>query len=404
MQPYNRIDGGPARMAASKQQLSPLTGIRFFLALWVVVFHQAFPDMFLGPLLPRLPEFAVSILRTGYVSVGVFFVLSGFVLSYNYSLERSWTSSQFIRFGIARFARIYPAYCVGLLLVLPFVGRSLLDDLSTESVARESLAAVLNLTLLQSWVPHLALSWNSPGWSLSAEAFFYCCFPFVGVLLWRTSSGGALLAVGALTWLVSLSAPLLVLTLRLSSLADTEATANDVGPLFTLIAFNPLLRLPEFCVGILLGRAYDRFRAINSPLLGRGYWLYLPGLILEALVIANAHSLPLVMVSNGLLLPLHALLILGLACGGGLPARWLSSRLAVFLGNISYAMYVLHFPISMWIGAVSRRLFLVRPSGLPIMLVYVLVVVGVSAVVYVAIEEPANRFLKSRLSYLQRKV
>src|SRR5579862_5200160 len=140
-------------MAANKQQLSPLTGIRFYLALWVVVFHQAYANMFLGQLLPRLPEFAVSILRTGYVAVDVFFVLSGFVLSYNYSLEKSWTFSQFVRFGIARFARIYPAYCVGLLLVLPFVGASLLNDLSPSSVVTQLLAAILNLTLLQSWVP-----------------------------------------------------------------------------------------------------------------------------------------------------------------------------------------------------------------------------------------------------------
>src|SRR5689334_15839214 len=97
-----------------RPQLRPLTSIRFFLALWVVVFHQALPGSYIGSWAASSAGPAFGFLRTGYVAVGVFFVLSGFILSYNYSLNTSWSRQQVVRFAVARFARIYPAYGVGL--------------------------------------------------------------------------------------------------------------------------------------------------------------------------------------------------------------------------------------------------------------------------------------------------
>src|ERR1035437_1893487 len=100
---------------AIKPQLPSLTGLRFFLALWVVVFHLTSPGGPLGPTVATSPAWICGLVRTGYVAVGVFFVVSGFVLSYNYPLGRRWSSREMASFGIARFARIYPAYFLGLL-------------------------------------------------------------------------------------------------------------------------------------------------------------------------------------------------------------------------------------------------------------------------------------------------
>jgi peptidoglycan/LPS O-acetylase OafA/YrhL len=106
---------------ARNAQILPLTGIRFFLALWVALFHQTAPSRTLTDVIPHWPGPLFCFMRTGYVAVGVFFLLSGFVLSYSYPLRERWSAYRIVQFAIARFARIYPAYLLGLLLIAPLV-------------------------------------------------------------------------------------------------------------------------------------------------------------------------------------------------------------------------------------------------------------------------------------------
>jgi peptidoglycan/LPS O-acetylase OafA/YrhL len=384
-----------------KTQLFPLTGLRFFLALWVVIYHQTATENYLGPLMARLPGSVFCFLRTGYVAVGVFFVLSGFVLSYSHSLARRFSSSQLVSFAVARFARIYPTYCFGLLLIAPFIAVTLLGRWSAAAATTEVAKAILNWTLLQSWVPRAAFSWNAPGWSLSDEAFFYCCFPLLGIALWKLSRLRSILVVALVIWAAALVAPLIafIAPLRPFGIAPATSAPWDANPFWAnLISCNPLLRLPDFCIGILVCRIYHELRSRNSYLMGKGYWLYLPGLVLEGLALSNSNVLPLPFVQNGLLLPLHSLVILGFALGGGVFSRFLSTSPLVFLGNASYAMYIMHIPLLFWMNAVAMRLFGLKPAGLGWMLCYLVVVVCVSSVLFKFLEQPANRILKTRLS------
>jgi peptidoglycan/LPS O-acetylase OafA/YrhL len=384
-----------------KRQLLPLTGLRFFLAFWVVIYHQTSPENYLGPLMTKLPETIFCVSRTGYVAVGVFFVLSGFVLSYSHSLATRFSSSQLADFAIARFARIYPTYCFGLLLIAPFIGAQVLRNWSVTAATKETARALLNWTLLQSWIPRAALSWNAPGWSLSDEAFFYCCFPFVGVALWKLSGFRSILLTASVIWAAALIAPLIAFSapLRPFGIAPATSAPWDANPFWAnLISFNPLLRLPDFCIGVLVCRIYHELHRRNNYLLGRGYWLYIPGLLLEVLALSNSNVLLLSFVQNGLLLPLHSLIILGFALGGGACGRLLSTSPLVFLGNASYAMYILHIPLFFWMNTIAKTLFDIRPTGVGWMLCYVTVVVCVSSVLFKVLEQPANRILKLALS------
>jgi peptidoglycan/LPS O-acetylase OafA/YrhL len=338
----------------NKTQLLPLTGIRFFLALWVVVFHQPF---FQNPL--------PALLRSGYLAVGIFFVLSGFVLAYNYSLFEPWSLTNLSQFAVARFARIYPAYFLALLCLVPFA-----------DPRNEAGTALLNLTLLQAWVPRAVGSWNGPGWSLSAEAFFYLCFPFIGVAIWRFSRPATMFL---LLWILAIAGPLLL---------SGRITLNA-------IAYDPLFHLPQFCFGILCARAWLLMRSRNM-LAGRGYLLYLPGILLEILGILLCQSLQLnwVLLNNGLLLPLHALIVLGFSAGGGRLAQFLSWKPLVFLGNASYSMYIFHFPISAWMAFCARRWNHAMLDGYGPTAIYIALDIVLASAVYKFIEEPANRTLR----------
>jgi peptidoglycan/LPS O-acetylase OafA/YrhL len=388
----------PPLTGAAKPQIPALTGLRFFLALWVVVFHRSVADgAIMGELIPFSFPALVCLIRTGYLAVGIFFALSGFVLAYNYSLQSPWPLRKTIDFAVARFARIYPAYAVGLILMAPIV---LLDmgGLPKKGWFKQLAEAGLNWTLLQAWIPTHALSWNAPGWSLSAEAFFYLCFPLAGVALWRASrKPNRILPLLLCFWMLALAAPVVAILMRIPGFSDVPATDNNWhgDPFWTcLFKLNPLFRFPEFCFGILLVRFFQLIQSGSSALKGRGYLLYIPGLCLEMILISNAGSIPFPLFHNGLLMPLQGIVMLGFALGGGRLAVFLSSRVLHLLGNASYTMYILHWPVFEWMNWLSLRFYGTRLYGFAKFGLYVGILIALSILVHRFIEEPANGLIK----------
>jgi peptidoglycan/LPS O-acetylase OafA/YrhL len=345
--------------------------LRAVLALWVILHHLTGPGMMLDAWCRSLPAAAGSLLRGGYLAVATFFVLSGFVLARSYG-SAAWDRAGVARYAAARAARIYPVYLLSLLLVSPFIAAERLPltggRLFTD---KASLLANYGL-LLQGWTGPLAVGWNTPAWSLSCEVFFYLCFPLLAVGLPRMrwpaiAVTGAAMCVGA----------------ELLPAAGVPVT------------WKPLIHLADFVMGMAAAHAYPLV-AGGSRLRGRGYWLYAPALAAGAALIAWPGALGGRMEVNTPLRPLNALLLVGFALGGGLPARLLSARASVFLGQASYAMYILHVPLLWWFARLAPKAP-VRLAGTPAGFVFVAAVVVVSSLVYRFFEEPANRWLRRRL-------
>jgi peptidoglycan/LPS O-acetylase OafA/YrhL len=355
VQPLRREPGPSAK---AKLQLPALTGLRFFLAVWVIVHHLTGRGGMLDAWAGALPFGGDDIVRCGYLAVGTFFVLSGFVLARSYPAE--WSRPRLARYAVARFARIYPVYTLSLLVVAPFIAAEKLAP-GTKCL----LLADYGL-LMQGWTGWLPVNWNTPAWTLSCEAFFYVCFPLAAVLLaglrWRSIA-----ALTVIAWVLP------------GLLARAGVPA----------AFLPLFHLADFVTGIAAARAFE----LLAPLSGRGHWLYLPGFAIAAAFITHqgvAHDL---MDPNSVLRPVNAAILIGLALGGGAIARLLSSAAAVFLGKASYAMYILHVPLLWWYARWGHRSLTATQAGF----VFVAVVVASSSVVFRFFEEPANRMLRQRL-------
>ena len=100
--------------------LPALTGLRFFLALWVIVNHLVGTGHVYEPVVLRLPGPLQAIARGGYLAVPTFFVLSGFVLGRTYAATQ-WNPANLRKYLAGRFARVYPVYFLSLLIVLPFI-------------------------------------------------------------------------------------------------------------------------------------------------------------------------------------------------------------------------------------------------------------------------------------------
>lgn len=333
--------------------LPALTGLRFFLALWVIFTHLIGTGHVYEPVVLLLPCPLQDILRRGYQAVPTFFVLSGFVLARTYG-PTDWNRGNLWKYLVGRFARVYPVYLLSLLIVSPFIVKA--------KDSPKGWLVAMHLTLTQGWFAgQYTAGWNTPAWSLSCEMFFYLIFPLLIIPMkdrsWGRTIGAATLAciVTPAMWAVGISDQI-----------------------------KPIIHLPDFLMGIAVARAFDLLAQRKSAL--SGTWFYATGFLGSAVILAYAQYLPASISMNMLLRPMNGLLLLGLGLGGGWLARVLSTRPIVYLGKASYAMYILHIPILWW--AVSWPSFAVR-------YLYVGFVLALSCVVYELYEEPANRWIRS---------
>jgi peptidoglycan/LPS O-acetylase OafA/YrhL len=339
------------------------------LALWVILHHLTGKGKMLEPWAQALPLPLATLIRAGYLAVATFFVLSGFVLARSYSSTR-WTRASLLRYGANRLARIYPVYALSVLIIAPIM---FADPHPLVSAAGPSKAGLIAdyVLVLQGWAGALPVHWNTPAWSLTCEIFFYLCFPlavfFMARMGWRAT---------LLTGIAACIFPHVAASLGMPD------------------AWKPLVHFPDFVIGIATANVYPML-ARKRALIGRGYLLYLPAIALALPIIADPDCLGGSMSLNTALRPLSALLLGGLALGGGLAGNALSRPLAVELGHASYAMYILHIPMLWWYKRWIPPVFHTVPSTW-LAVAYVGLVIVLSAAVFRYFEQPANRYLRRR--------
>jgi peptidoglycan/LPS O-acetylase OafA/YrhL len=194
-------------MAASftAERLRPIDGLRGIACLLVVVFHlRDLTGHFALPLAGLAGGFLApaTLWNYGYSGVDLFFVLSGFCLSYPLMANRekpiSWT-----RFAINRIRRIVPPYWASLLIV------GLLSwavwKLNLQSISALNAIPWPNPSLrdMATWVSLYAYGLVWSWWTLPLEWRWYFVFPFLLLIARRYRSGWILLAAvaaGAVTY------------------------------------------------------------------------------------------------------------------------------------------------------------------------------------------------------------
>ena len=310
-------------------RLRNLTGIRGLAALWVALLHfQSNPagaQLGLGP-----------VLGGGAVGVDIFFVLSGFILSLKYlpQMALGWNRSSFWEFLVKRFARIYPLHLFTFLAIAALWLAAAHTGYESQSpVDHDGWSAICNLLLIHAWGILPRLSWNAPSWSVSAEWLAYIAlFPLCGLVLQRWSWRGVL-ALTAILWFGFVSYVYVV---------------HD-GALVDVTTDGALRILPEFLGGYLIGRL----------VLQRGPIKHAAACLLAAMAgLAVALLFPQALL---LLLPAILLMMAGLHAGGPIINRLFGSRVMVFLGEISYSIYMLHGFALILVNQLLRH-FVILPS------------------------------------------
>lgn len=151
----------PTPRGQPPERFAALTGLRC-VAAYLVYFHH-YPNLGF-----ELSPVATSVLKQGYVGVSVFYVLSGFLIYYNYArrlqFNRKWLGTYFRN----RVARIYPVYFLSLALTYAAAGRI-------------PGTWFYDVTLLKGFSETLKFNGVPQAWSLCVEECFYAAFP---LLLW----------------------------------------------------------------------------------------------------------------------------------------------------------------------------------------------------------------------------
>jgi peptidoglycan/LPS O-acetylase OafA/YrhL len=313
-----RLSGGTS--GASNRQLPALTPLRGIAALWVVLYHYCGTAQYL-PNLDITPH--SYIVSKGYLAVDIFFMLSGFVMAHVYHCAFSESVGQHYRgFPVARIARLYPLHVFVLALFVATAAASqLMTGIATGSLESMPLtgprslgAIVANIFMLQG-LSAGQLSWNYPAWSISVEFIAYLALPFALPAIARAPDAVRLV----------LGAILFAVLAWLAALTKGDLDQWD-GPI-TLVRC-----MPEFLVGTLL---YFAFRD-HGHRFGLNSDLAVLAVLAATLICLHVGAPDLLIVS------LFAALVLLAVSNTGAFARLANTGPLIWLGEISYSLYLIH--------------------------------------------------------------
>ncbi|MGI8770997.1 MAG: acyltransferase family protein [Acidobacteriaceae bacterium] len=359
-----------------RSHMDALTGMRALAALNIVFFHFSNPKWF-GPFAP--------VVDNGYVSVSFFLLLSGFVLAYNYQGRADRGEMRARTFWLARFSRIYPAFLFSLLVSLGM----LMEEWHARTHGQFLAGIALTPLLLQGWSPQLCTFWNTPAWTLTTDVLFYALFPWL-ITLKRPRTRRAIVLAMLMWWVVSFILPALYTIFHPDGELHIDRYSN--GLWLRALKFGPLQHVPSFLFGMGLASINDFLPERSRARLALG----LVGFSGLYIVLFYGSQMPYVFMHDGLLMPLYAMIILGLA-GQNFLARLFSIAPLLAVGEASYCLYILHFNLWLLIhnSKVLERTGLARFD--PWLSYALLVIVALAALRWV--ERPGQRWIKRRFRF-----
>ena len=380
-------------MADSRHQLAFLDGLRGFASLWVLVGHAMF-----------MTGYRIGIIAQPDLAVELFIIISGFLMTYHYQVREArepWTDADTWKiFWIRRFFRIAPLYYVCLaaaMLLGPWLWQQRLDAVSimpggVEETMRYSARyldqSLTNILLHVSFL--FGMTWTHnfqtplPDWSIGLEMQYYAVFPFLMIVALKLGrAAGMALLVGAMA----------VLGLLLDRNGFVIGAYSILATKFHLFAAGMLIAMTL--------RADAKWK-----------WLLIAGALAVIFVpLGGGRSTLHRAIKIAIVLGFLALLyrdrlpsLLGMATG------WLdrvfSNRLARWIGDLSYGVYLIHLlvmlPACGWL-ALTFPAMAPLPRFLASLALTVPITYGLSWLCYRFIEQPGIGLGRQVAARFQRK-
>jgi len=362
------------RASAASGSMDYLTSIRGLAALLVVLFH-------VRHLLPGTKSVPLvhALLANGYLAVDFFLVLSGFILSYKYAADfKNGVRGNFREFFAKRLARIYPLHAFVMLCFLVLPAALYITGRGYDAVTYAWPTFTAKFFLFDLWLFRTQAwdTWNVPSWTISGELFAYLLFPVFVHLYQRWGLGRRVLFLAA----------------AMVTLVGSYA-AHGCASIGECIAPLGLVRCSvEFLFGVYVWFLFAQTR-------NRGQAFFRAVMVASLAVWVFAASQP---IPNYLFVPpVFAATLYGLLGWRSRLHQALEWRWLVYLGEISYSVYLNHLLFRDGLYKVLVRNG--QPGGLEFVLVYVVVTVLCSIVTYRYVELPARRVVYGWLARKTRE-
>lgn len=294
--------------------LAPLTSLRFIAALLVLTHHA-------------------GLFSPGYAGVTFFFVLSGFILAFNY-FDRLEHRADLIAFARRRFARIYPSHLLTFALAIPLAGVAAAQG----GVGQVDMGkAIATLLLMQGWSPDRTVyfSANAVSWSISNEVFFYMLFPWLLAIFTArpVRRGGVLVTL----WLSALVLLATVWWLLRADSSDADLLTHYV------FYINPVVRLGEFVLGVWSGVRFARLWRAGPKTACSPVWeAALVPFVVAPFALLWLYDVPHPFAASLLFLPASWAAIEIFARSAGPLARLLGHPALLMMGKASFMLYMIH--------------------------------------------------------------
>lgn len=361
------VMSGNGPLLSTPARLDEITAARGIAACAVVIYHiNAYAHGAIAQVFPPL--------HYGILAVDFFFVLSGFILTHVY--RDAWRAGTYRHgsFMGKRFARVWPLHVATLLGVALIIFAGARFGLSPEWHPTIS-SFFLNFLMLDAEGLTSELAWNQPAWSIGAEWFAYLLFPIFLVVVDRLGNNAMRAAVCLVVFFV----------------CAAVSTALFHIDLMELTYQGGVLRIiPSFLAGVALRYGFDGALARGW---GRNGRIIDASLILGLILmlafgyigLPNAAFWPII---------IAILLLLALRAHSQTPTP-LRTPALVWMGDISYAVYLVHAPVLMLVYGIGGKLFDARstPALLTLGLLAFAISILAGWVAHVIIERPAQSWL-----------
>lgn len=353
-------------------RIDQLTVTRF-IAIFIVLFFHGGGGIYLQAV--NVYPFS-ALLVSATTSVTYLYVLSGFVMSLAH--YRPDEKMSFESYWKARFVRLYPLYLISFLLICYYY---------IDSIARiKPLKTLANVFVVQAWIPDYSQSFNFPSWSITVEFFFYAVFPLVALWAARQS-------IKKLIWTS-------LIFWALSQSVHTVLWVLYMPEKYNLLVFFPLFHLSSFLLGVAAGIWFlreGRGQLVNP----RVNVLFLAsGILLASIYVVAGTQISQIQngdqLMTGLLAPFMTLVIITLSLDKTRLSDFLKYPILITLGEISYAVYILHIPVK-WIY--ERALENLNASNL-FNYTYLPLMVMIGFAAYFYIDIPIRKALKNIMGHI----
>ena len=344
------------------ENLKPLTSLRFFAAFWVVLFHYW----------PKLAvSFTPALVSKGYLGVELFFVLSGFILCHVYLPAIEAGRYRYGDFLWARLSRIYPMHLATLIGMGLMAGAALAIGLSVDPNILSVAALPANLLMVHAWGFAPVAGWNHPSWSISAEWFAYLTFPAFAAVAMQLRHRPLVALAGALG---------LIATLYTGFQAITGAPLTRAT-----IEWGALRIIPCFAYGCAL---YLAWRAHVADRRTGGIAALFFGAGSLAAAQFGAPDAVIVAAFGGLIIALAQVSRAGGRVG--------SHPFLVYLGEISYSIYMVCIPWELLFVNLAAKVMHLSQKQLPwhLWLIFLFSVIPLAALTHGLIEKPARERMR----------